>query len=269
MFIIYGEQSSRLRSQNLQVTCPNCKQAGTTKLTVIVKYAHVFFVPFFPKGKIGLTKCRACGKEDDIDNMTLPYEFRKEFAEVSKRHKTPLWTYLGLGTSLAFIAFVAMVAISPKKKVPVVYKTQVVSEVYEEDGKAKKDPKYIIMLPNNMYEIAQTRFRSNDKNLNLEIFEVYKPKKGYSLSTHLKDYRKELSQRVTPHDIYETGVFKVSGMSAQTTRFDIREDYNTHSFTLIEGTNNIYIIHCWTPSNKWDDHKDMFLKVVQSFKLHT
>jgi hypothetical protein len=144
MIVIYGNDTTRRATHELNVTCPNCQSKGTTQVDVNVRFVHIFWIPIYPKGKIGFTRCRACNMQSDTDNMTLPYEFRKEFNKVSSGYKAPIWLYLGISMILLLfssILLVGLMAIFGNKKdestLPKVDK-QALAEQAAQDQKIRK-----------------------------------------------------------------------------------------------------------------------------------
>lgn len=100
--LIYGHNSKHAATYQIQGKCPNCDDEQATELSVFVKYGHLFWIPFFPLGKLGFTRCSACGLEADKDQMS--YEALKTFNEVRETLRPPIWMFSGL--ALVFICII-------------------------------------------------------------------------------------------------------------------------------------------------------------------
>jgi len=100
--IVYGTRATLLKSEYLFEPCPNCKATNSVQISIFGRYAHIFWIPFFPIGKKGVSVCSNCKqvlKDKDMpDTLKLSYDNLKTHA------KTPIWNFSGL-------AIVALVAI--------------------------------------------------------------------------------------------------------------------------------------------------------------
>lgn len=101
--LIYGTKLTEIATENLSDKCPHCGTANSLQLSVYQKYAHVFWIPFFPSGKTGATECSHCKQvlqhKEFGSNVAATYETIKSQA------KTPLWTFSGLVLLAALIVF--------------------------------------------------------------------------------------------------------------------------------------------------------------------
>lgn len=108
--IVYGSRATQLAKETLTEKCSNCG-SYSIDLYIFQRYAHVFWLPFFPIGKIAVAQCSSCKKAWN----------KKEFSETAlyayqnlkSQTKTPVWTYAGISV-IAII--IAITAISEQKK---------------------------------------------------------------------------------------------------------------------------------------------------------
>jgi hypothetical protein len=92
--IIYGSRATQLAKEPISVPCPHCQSSNTIDMYVFQRYAHVFWIPFFPVAKTGASQCGHCKKVLKLKEM--PSSLRVAFNEVKSRTKTPLWTFIGV-----------------------------------------------------------------------------------------------------------------------------------------------------------------------------
>ena len=109
--IIYGSRSKELAKEILTDKCQNCGKDNSIDMHVFQKYAHVFWIPFFPLGKTGVSQCDHCKQVLKLKEM--PGTLRASYDNLKSQTKTPIWTFSGL--ALVAVLIVAGV-ISDKKK---------------------------------------------------------------------------------------------------------------------------------------------------------
>ena len=95
--IFYGTRSKNIHNGQLKnVKCPNCENETSMTYSVFGKYAHVYWIPFFPIGKVGVAECNTCKRTYEIkelpENIKTKYDREKEKSAV----KTPIWFFSGL-----------------------------------------------------------------------------------------------------------------------------------------------------------------------------
>jgi hypothetical protein len=95
--IFYGTRSSNLKNGKIKnVSCPHCTTDTDMNYSVFGKYAHVYWIPFFPIGRTNIVECNDCKSTYDLKNLdeTVKQKFKKEqdFNPV----KTPIWFFSGL-----------------------------------------------------------------------------------------------------------------------------------------------------------------------------
>lgn len=104
--IFYGTRSSNLKNgQIINVDCPNCNENTLMKYSVFGKYAHVYWIPFFPFEKITAVECNSC-KKTFLDKE-LPQSIKTKLDRDKEKHgiKTPIWMFSGLFLIITGIAY--------------------------------------------------------------------------------------------------------------------------------------------------------------------
>ena len=99
--IISGRKASRLGSVDIpNSTCDYCEQGNTQQLTVFGKYAHIFWIPFFPIGRKAISECKHCKRT--IEQKDFSPRLMEQYKFVKSSIKRPFWHWSGLG----FIAII-------------------------------------------------------------------------------------------------------------------------------------------------------------------
>lgn len=112
--IIYGSRAVPLNSIQLPTaTCPACSTQGSVVLSIYSRHAHIFWIPLFPIGKVGLSQCLHCKNAREAGEMST--EVRNEFEKLKRSTKTPVWQFAGLGLLALLIAVGSLSNIEDKK----------------------------------------------------------------------------------------------------------------------------------------------------------
>jgi len=102
--IIYGSRATHLKTDKLRnVTCPNCQTKDAMTASTFGRHAHVFWIPFFPMGKVGVFECQHCHK--GFKKNELGEDGKREYKNFLTDVKTPLWKYSGLALVGLFVAW--------------------------------------------------------------------------------------------------------------------------------------------------------------------
>jgi hypothetical protein len=91
--IIYGTRNKKLESIFPNNKCAHCNNVNTLEMHIFQKYAHVFWLPFFPLQKHGISQCNHC--KQVLTNKQMPPALQEVFNETKKTSKTPIWLYTG------------------------------------------------------------------------------------------------------------------------------------------------------------------------------
>lgn len=104
--IVYGSNATHLKSDQLRnANCPNCNERGKLTASVFSRHAHVFWIPFFPIGKVGVFECQNCHK--GFKKKELNEDGKREYKNFLTDVKIPLWKYSGLGLVALLISWFA------------------------------------------------------------------------------------------------------------------------------------------------------------------
>ncbi|UYZ59492.1 hypothetical protein [Hymenobacter latericus] len=74
--------------------CHSCGTPDALRLSVLGRYAHVYWVPLFPFGKTGGTQCVHC--QQVLRANELPPQLRPQFEAAKERARVPKWHFAGL-----------------------------------------------------------------------------------------------------------------------------------------------------------------------------
>ena len=94
--IIYGYNSTAIATEQLvNITCPNCETKGEVYAFILRRHAHVFWIPLFPIGKIGVAQCQHCKSE--FKKKQMPEDMKRAYQNVKSDARGPIWQFAGLG----------------------------------------------------------------------------------------------------------------------------------------------------------------------------
>ncbi|MFM9944535.1 MAG: hypothetical protein ACKVQB_04815 [Bacteroidia bacterium] len=84
------------------------------QLSVIQKYVHAFWIPFFPFGKTGISECLHCRQVLKLKEM--PDFFREEYKNIKAKSRTPIYTFTGVIVLFLFLSFLTYESGKDEKK---------------------------------------------------------------------------------------------------------------------------------------------------------
>lgn len=99
--IIYGSRNIELAKEHILDKCPHCGTSNSIDMHVFQKYAHVFWIPFFPMGKTGVSQCDHCKQILKVKEM--PDSLRQSYENLKTSSKTPVWTFAGIALVVGLI----------------------------------------------------------------------------------------------------------------------------------------------------------------------
>lgn len=100
MKAVFKPEEKVIAAQSLDDDCPGCKRKGSLQLVVLQDYASLLFIPFVAGGKSGDIRCGNCTYK--ITQNIFPEAYYKQYQELKKTAKTPLWTYSGVFALVLF-----------------------------------------------------------------------------------------------------------------------------------------------------------------------
>ncbi len=93
--IIFGSRGTHLYSEEVSaIECSHCGQQTKHCISVFGRYAHVFWIPFFPMGKKGVSECNHCMRTLAPNEMSA--SLKLAYQKVSSATSTPFWYWSGL-----------------------------------------------------------------------------------------------------------------------------------------------------------------------------
>lgn len=92
--IIFGTRNKAIAQETFQGKCIHCGQPATVQLVVVQRYAHVFWIPFFPIGKKGVSICSHCKQTLTVKEFSD--EYREFYNQVKQNRRPPIYMYSGL-----------------------------------------------------------------------------------------------------------------------------------------------------------------------------
>src|SRR5687767_980352 len=101
--IVFGTRVKLLGTKPTTETCNNCGTQHSVQLSIFQKYAHVFWIPFFPLGKIAVSECNHC--KQALRTNEFPPSTRLAYDNLKRESKTPLWMFSGLALVAVFVIF--------------------------------------------------------------------------------------------------------------------------------------------------------------------
>lgn len=99
--IIYGSRNKEIIKEHITDKCSNCGTQNSIDMHVFQKYAHVFWIPFFPIGKTGISQCDHCKQVLKLKEM--PSSLATAYENLKAQTKTPIWMFAGLFLVAALI----------------------------------------------------------------------------------------------------------------------------------------------------------------------
>lgn len=96
--IFYGTNSSTIKKGQLRnVKCPHCENDVTMSYSVFGKYAHIYWIPFFPTGKVTIVECNNCKATYDLKDLDQKVKDKFKIEQDRNPAKTPLKHFSAFG----------------------------------------------------------------------------------------------------------------------------------------------------------------------------
>ena len=102
--IIYGTRASTIGQMAVpNASCAHCQNQNTQRVAIFGRYAHVFWIPLFPIGKVVVAECSHCKRTLEKDEFTP--DLKRKYEHASQDIKRPKWHWTGMAAILLLIAF--------------------------------------------------------------------------------------------------------------------------------------------------------------------
>ena len=196
--IIYGTRPVHLKSiQQSSLVCPACEQAGTTLISAYSKHAHIFWVPLFPIGRVGVSQCQHCKQALDEAGMTP--DLRREYTNLKAETKVPLWQFSGLGVIAILAVFITYQSGENSKKQLEYLANPAVGDVYEyKTANGQYSTYKVVNVSADSVFVSPNEYETNKMS---GINEIDKETNYSEYSFGIS--RTDLKQMHTDHDIYD------------------------------------------------------------------
>ncbi len=104
--IIHGTNLFVITKKTIPDKCSHCGMDKCLEMTIFQSYAHIYWIPFYPKAKSGVTQCLNCDhilqNNEFADNLIIQYKTLK------RKSKTPLWSFVGSFILAVFVIYFAI-----------------------------------------------------------------------------------------------------------------------------------------------------------------
>jgi len=127
--IIYGSKNKELAKEVLIDKCESCGKQNSIDMHIFQKYAHVFWIPFFPMGKTGVSQCDHCKRVLKLKEMSP--SLRNSYETLKAQTKTPIWMFSGVALIAVLIAVGVVSARENDKKNKKYISAPVVGDIFE------------------------------------------------------------------------------------------------------------------------------------------
>jgi hypothetical protein len=115
--IFYGSKGKLLAQAKINGTiCQHCHEPAPQNISTFGKYAHIYWIPFFPIGKVGVAECTNCKRT--IEKKEFTPQLLSKYKELSHQHKTPLWFFSGPLAIIGIMACFNLMSLFGPKEIP-------------------------------------------------------------------------------------------------------------------------------------------------------
>jgi hypothetical protein len=112
--IIYGSRPAHLKTVQPSIPCSSCGQTGTLTLSAYSKHAHIFWIPLFPIGRLGISQCAHCKLA--LDDAGMAGDLKREYHNLKAETRVPIWQFSGLAVIVVIIALITYSGKEDEKK---------------------------------------------------------------------------------------------------------------------------------------------------------
>jgi hypothetical protein len=101
--IIYGTNARKIAQEVVADRCEKCGSDNTINLVIHQRYAHVFWIPSFPIGRITMSECSNC--HNVLKKKEFPPTFSHSLDIAKQKARTPVWTFAGAAIFVTVITW--------------------------------------------------------------------------------------------------------------------------------------------------------------------
>lgn len=115
--VFYGSKGKLLSQDKINgTTCQHCQELAPQNTSTFGKYAHIYWIPFFPIGKVGVAECTNCKRT--IPKKEFTPQLLSKYKDLSHKHKTPLWFFSGPLAIIGIMACFNLMSLFGPKEIP-------------------------------------------------------------------------------------------------------------------------------------------------------
>ncbi|MFY7739204.1 MAG: zinc-ribbon domain-containing protein [Flavobacterium sp.] len=191
--IFYGTKASNIKNgQVINVDCPHCETNTSMNYAVFGKYAHIYWIPFFPIGKTTVAECNNCKRTFEYSELTQPIQTKLDREKEKDGAKTPIWMFSGLGIIAVLVAIGIYSSGETEKKEAEYLKTPKVGDIYkfESNPGFYSTMKVESVLKDSLHVLVNDMETNKTSGINdIDKPENYKELYGYSKEEIRKMYK--------------------------------------------------------------------------------
>ncbi len=106
--IFFGKKAKTIATEFVPaISCAKCGNSNTTYVSVVGRYFHVYWIPFFPTGKLVLGVCENC--KHTTEEKDMPSQMKGQAVDLKNRTKQPFWFFSGLGLVVVIVTAVSII----------------------------------------------------------------------------------------------------------------------------------------------------------------
>ncbi len=89
--IVYGTKGVSIQTGKVRnITCPHCSNNVEMNYSVFGRYAHVYWIPFFPIGREKILECNSCKSSYHLKDLPEPIKQKFQHDQDRNPAKTPV-----------------------------------------------------------------------------------------------------------------------------------------------------------------------------------
>lgn len=95
--VFYGTNTKSLGVFHAErLKCQNCGEDNKIMMQVYTRYAHIYWIPAFPIGKVAVSSCLHCKHSLDNKQFKADPQYQYAYERIKNKTATPVWSFSGL-----------------------------------------------------------------------------------------------------------------------------------------------------------------------------
>lgn len=155
--IFYGTKGAHLKSEKTRgLKCNNCNEQTSHTISIFGKYFYVYWIPFFPLAKKGVSECNNC--KATFERKDMSDQLKSIFDTVKSDTKTPFTYWIGSLIIVALIAFGVYSANQHQKDVGAYISSPEINDIidYKSSGAIYSTLKVTKVTTDSVFVVANT-----------------------------------------------------------------------------------------------------------------